>query len=127
MDGILEEARVRGYVTTLLGRRRYVPELQSQNAQLASAAERAAVNAPIQGTAADLIKMAMVAIDRRLEQGRLGTRMLLQVHDELLFEVPEKEVEQVKKLVREVMENVKALRVPLRVDIGTGRNWAEAH
>jgi DNA polymerase-1 len=127
MDGILEEARVRGYVTTLLGRRRYVPELQSQNAQIASAAERAAVNTPIQGTAADLIKMAMVAIDRRLEQGRLRTRMLLQVHDELLFEVPEKEVEQVKKLVREVMENVKALRVPLRVDIGTGRNWAEAH
>src|SRR4030095_1627007 len=82
MDGILEEARVRGYVTTLLGRRRYVPELQSQNAQIASAAERAAVNTPIQGTAADLIKMAMVAIDRRLEQGRLRTRMLLQVHDE---------------------------------------------
>jgi len=127
MDGILEEARVRGYVTTLLGRRRYVPELQSQNAQLASAAERAAVNTPIQGTAADLIKMAMVAINQRLEQERLRTRMLLQVHDELLFEVPEKEVGQVRKLVREVMENVKTLRVPLRVDIGMGKNWAEAH
>lgn len=127
MDGILVEARERGYVTTLLGRRRYVPELQSHNQQMASAAERAAINTPIQGTAADLIKMAMVAIDRRLGQEKLQTRMLLQVHDELLFEVPESELEQVKALVREVMEGVMSLRVPLRVDIGTGRNWAEAH
>jgi DNA polymerase-1 len=94
---------------------------------MASAAERAAINTPIQGTAADLIKMAMVAIDRRLEQERLRTRMLLQVHDELLFEVPEKEAKQVEKLIREVMEGVMPLRVPLRVDIGTGKNWAEAH
>ena len=127
MDGILVEARARGYVTTLLGRRRYVPELQSNNPQMASAAERAAINTPIQGTAADLIKMAMVAIDRRLTQEKLRTRMLLQVHDELLFEVPEQEVERVKKLVREVMEGVIPLCVPLRVDIGTGKNWAEAH
>jgi DNA polymerase-1 len=127
MDGVLVEARARGYVTTLLGRRRYVPDLHSKNPQMASAAERAAINTPIQGTAADLIKMAMVAIDRRLEQERLRTRMLLQVHDELLFEVPEQEVERVKKLVCEVMEGVMLLRVPLRVDIGTGKNWAEAH
>ena len=82
---------------------------------------------PIQGTAADLIKMAMVAIDRRLMQEGLRTRMLLQVHDELLFEVPEKELARVKKLVQEIMEGVIPLRVPLRVDLGTGANWAEAH
>ncbi len=127
MEGILVEARTRGYVATLQGRRRYVPDLQSKNTQLAAAAERMAVNTPIQGTAADLIKMAMVAIDRRLTQEKLRTRMLLQVHDELLFEVPEKEVERVKKLVRELMEGVMSLRVPLQVDLGTGKNWAEAH
>jgi DNA polymerase-1 len=127
MDGVLVEARARGYVTTLQGRRRYVPDLQSKNTQLASAAERIAVNTPIQGTAADLIKMAMVAIDRRLHQEHLRTRMLLQVHDELLFEVPERESERVKKLVRETMEGVMPLRVPLQVDLGVGRNWAEAH
>jgi DNA polymerase-1 len=127
MEGILVEARTRGYVTTLRGRRRYVPDLQSKNTQVAAAAERMAVNMPIQGTAADLIKMAMVAIDRRLTQEKLRTRMLLQVHDELLFEVPEKEVERVKNLVRELMEGVMSLRVPLQVDLGTGKNWAEAH
>jgi DNA polymerase-1 len=127
MEGILVEARTRGYVTTLQGRRRYVPDLQSKNTQVAAAAERMAVNMPIQGTAADLIKMAMVAIDRRLTQEKLRTRMLLQVHDELLFEVPEKEVERIKKLVRELMEGVMSLRVPLQVDLGAGKNWAEAH
>ncbi|HKA53561.1 MAG TPA: DNA polymerase I [Candidatus Binatia bacterium] len=127
MEGVLVEARARGYVTTLQGRRRYVPDLQSKNTQLAAAAERMAVNTPIQGTAADLIKMAMVAIDRRLTQEKLHTRMLLQVHDELLFEVPEGELERVKKLVRELMEGVISLQVPLRVDLGTGKNWAEAH
>jgi DNA polymerase-1 len=127
MDGILSEARARGYVTTLQGRRRYVPDLQSKNAQLASAAERVAINMPIQGTAADIIKMAMVAIDRQLTQDRLRARMVLQVHDELLFEVPERAVEQVKQLVREQMEGVLSLRVPLKVDLGIGANWAEAH
>lgn len=127
MDGILVEAKARGYVSTLQGRRRYMPDLQSKNAQVAAAAERMAINAPIQGTAADLIKVAMVAIDRRLAQEKLRARMLLQVHDELLFEVPEKEVERVKKLARESMEGVMPLRVPLRVELGTGTNWAEAH
>lgn len=127
MDGILVEAKARGYVTTLQGRRRYMPDLQSKNAQLAAAAERMAVNAPIQGTAADLIKAAMVTIDRRLIQEGLRARMLLQVHDELLFEVPEKEVERVKKLAQESMEGVMPLRVPLRVDLGIGANWGEAH
>src|SRR5437764_11764574 len=98
MERVLVEARARGYVTTLQGRRRYVPDLHSKNTQLASAAERMAVNTPIQGTAADLIKMAMVEIDRRLQQeGLRTTRMLLQVHDELLFEVPEKELARVKE------------------------------
>ena len=121
------EGRTRGFVTTLFGRRRYVPDLQSKNAQLVAAAERATINTPIQGTAADLIKMAMVAIDRRLSGDGLRTRMVLQVHDELLFEVPEKEVKKVEKLVRETMESVMALRVPLRVEVGVGKNWAEAH
>ena len=95
MDGVLDSARERGYVTTLHGRRRYVPDLRSTNRQVISAAERVAINTPIQGTAADLIKIAMVAIDRRLREHGSGTRMLLQVHDELLFEVPEQEVETV--------------------------------
>ncbi len=127
MDGVLDSARERGYVTTLHGRRRYVPDLRSTNRQVVSAAERVAINTPIQGTAADLIKIAMVAIDRRLHEHGLGTRMLLQVHDELLFEVPEQELQTVTTLVREVMEGVAALEVPLEVEIGQGRSWAEAH
>lgn len=127
MDGVLVEARAKGYVTTLLGRRRYFQDLQSKNTQLAAAAERMAINTPIQGTAADLIKMAMVAIDRRLEQERFPARMLLQVHDELLFEVQEKKVAQVTEMVREIMEGIMPLRVPLKVDIGIGANWADAH
>jgi DNA polymerase-1 len=127
MDNILVEARAKKYVTTLLGRRRYFLDLQSKNAQVAAAAERMAINTPIQGTAADLIKMAMVAIDQRLEQERFPARMLLQVHDELLFEVEENKVEKVKEIVREIMEGVMPLRVPLKVDIGVGANWAEAH
>jgi DNA polymerase-1 len=127
MDGVLLDAKAKGYVTTLLGRRRYVPDLQSKNTQLVAAAERIAVNTPIQGTAADLIKMAMVAIDRRLEEERFPAKMLLQVHDELLFEVQEKKVEKVKEIVREIMEGVMPLCVPLKVDIGVGANWADAH
>lgn len=127
MDGVLVEARAKGYVTTLLGRRRYFQDLQSKNTQLAAAAERMAINTPIQGTAADLIKMAMVAIDRRLEQERFPARMLLQVHDELLFEVQEEKVTQVTEIVREIMEGIMPLRVPLKVDIGVGANWADAH
>ncbi len=127
MDGVLLEARKCGYVTTLLGRRRYVPDLQSKNAQLAAAAERMAVNTPIQGTAADLIKMAMVEIDKRIAKEKAPARMLLQVHDELLFEVQEQKLHKVKTLVRECMESVMELRVPLQVDLGVGANWAEAH
>ncbi len=127
MDGVLDTARERGYVTTLQGRRRYVPDLHSTNRQVISAAERIAINTPIQGTAADLIKSAMVTIDRRLRRQGLSARMLLQVHDELLFEVPEGELQTVIPLVREIMEEAAALEVPLEVEIGQGKSWADAH
>ena len=127
MDGTLVGAKESGYVTTLFGRRRYVPDLGSKSPQLASAAERIAINTPIQGTAADLIKVAMVTIDRQLNQEQLQSRMLLQVHDELVFEVPDNELDQMKTLVQESMESVMELSVPLRVDVGVGSNWAEAH
>jgi DNA polymerase-1 len=127
MDGVLDTARERGYVTTLQGRRRYVPDLHSNNRQVVSAAERVAINTPIQGTAADLIKIAMVVIDRRLRQQGFGTRMLLQVHDELLFEVLEEEIQTLIPLVREIMEGVTTLEVPLEVEIGQGSSWADAH
>ena len=127
MEGTLAGAQECGYVTTLFGRRRYVPDLGSQSPQLASAAERIAINTPIQGTAADLIKVAMVTIAQQLSQQGLQTRMLLQVHDELLFEVPDTELARIQTLVRESMEGVMALKVPLRVEVGVGGNWAEAH
>lgn len=127
MDEVVASAREYGYVTTLRGRRRYVPDLHSKSSQLLSAAERVAINTPIQGTAADIIKLAMLAIAARLRVSGLRARMLLQVHDELLFEVPEDETDRVGALVRESMERVMPLEVPLRVDVGSGRNWAEAH
>lgn len=127
MDEVVASAREYGYVTTLRGRRRYVPDLHSKSSQLLSAAERVAINTPIQGTAADIIKLAMLAIAARLHASGLRARMLLQVHDELLFEVPEDETDRVGALVRESMERVMPLEVPLRVDVGSGRNWAEAH
>ena len=127
MDEVVASAREYGYVTTLRGRRRYVPDLHSKSSQLLSAAERVAINTPIQGTAADIIKLAMLAIAARLRASGLRARMLLQVHDELLFEVPEDETDRVGALVRESMEQVMPLEVPLRVDVGSGHNWAEAH
>jgi DNA polymerase-1 len=121
------EAREHQYVTTILGRRCAIPEINSNNGAVRSYAERNAINYPIQGSAADIIKVAMVNIDRRLREEKLQTRMLLQVHDELVFEVPDRELEQVTELVRHEMENALALDLPLKVDIGTGKNWAEAH
>lgn len=120
-------AREHGYVETILGRRRYLPDVYSRNQVVRGAAERNAVNAPIQGSAADIIKIAMVRIAERLEKEKLATRMLLQVHDELLFDVPKKELEVVTPLIREEMEHAYALSVPLIVEIGTGNNWLEAH
>ncbi|MFI5398002.1 MAG: DNA polymerase I [Candidatus Binatia bacterium] len=121
------EARRRGYVTTILGRRRALPDLASGHRGVAQAAERTAINTPIQGSAADLIKMAMVAIDRQVGQEHLRAAMILQVHDELVFEVPGDERERIAAIVREQMEGAFPLNVPLRVDLGWGRNWAEAH
>jgi DNA polymerase-1 len=126
LERTVAEGRERGYVTTLLGRRRYLPELKSGNPNLRGFAERMATNAPIQGTAADLIKIAMVRMARELERRNLRSRMLLQVHDELLFEVPEAELEALEALATEVMESALTLSVPLKVDIKAGSDWAEA-
>ena len=127
IDSSIENARRDGYVETLLHRRRYLPDINSRNANVRGYAERNAVNAPIQGTAADIIKIAMVKIADRLKREGLKTEMLLQVHDELNFNVPLGEVDRVKVLVREEMEGALELSVPLRVDIGVGANWLEAH
>ncbi len=121
------EAQKCQYVTTLLGRHCAIPEINSKNGAVRSYAERNAINYPIQGSAADIIKKAMVNIDRRLAVEKLQTRMLLQVHDELIFEVPPEELEKVRELVRIEMENAVVLDLPLKVDIGIGQNWAEAH
>jgi DNA polymerase-1 len=126
LERTVAEGRERGYVTTLLGRRRYLPELKSGSPNLRGFAERMATNAPIQGTAADLIKIAMVRMARELERRNLRSRMLLQVHDELLFEVPEAELAPLEALATEVMESALTLSVPLKVDIKAGSDWAEA-
>jgi DNA polymerase-1 len=126
MDDIVKEARKNGYVTTLLERRRYLPEINASNFNLRSFAERTAMNTPIQGTAADIIKLAMVKMAERLQAEQLKSRMLLQVHDELVFEVPEDELEIMKKLVPEVMAEALKLDVPLQADVSYGANWYEA-
>jgi len=123
IDEIVREARRTGKVRTLFGRQRYVPEIGSRNRATRSAAERVAVNTPIQGTAADLIKKAMIDLSRRLREEKLETRLLLQVHDELVLEAPDREIERASSVVRETMENVHPMEVPLKVDIKTGSSW----
>ncbi|HSF19893.1 MAG TPA: DNA polymerase I [Vicinamibacteria bacterium] len=123
IDEIVRETRRTGKVRTLFGRQRYVPEIGSRNRSTRAAAERVAVNTPVQGTAADLIKKAMIDLHRRLRNERMGARLLLQVHDELVLEVPEGELEVTTELVRDTMENVYPLEVPLRVDVKTGAAW----
>ena len=125
LDGVLEQVRRDEKVSTLFGRIRPIPDIHSRNPNLRGFAERTATNTPLQGTAADLIKLAMIHIHRDLAERKLKTRMLLQVHDELVFEVPEDEVDEVRELVRERMENVHPLTVPLRVDVGVGPNWRD--
>ncbi|MGB6677100.1 MAG: DNA polymerase I [Terriglobales bacterium] len=125
IDRTLEEARREGKVKTLFGRARPIPDINSKNANLRGFAERTAVNTPLQGTAADLIKIAMIRIDTALRERGLKSRMTLQVHDELVFEVPEAEIEVMRPLVRDQMENVRALTVPLLVEIGVGMNWRD--
>jgi len=123
----IEFARENGFVQTISGRRRYLKDIHSQNSVVRSADERNAVNAPIQGSAADIIKMAMINIQRRLQTEKLQSKMLLQVHDELVLDVYKPELENVKKIVKHEMENAFELEVPLVVDIGVGKNWLEAH
>ena len=122
-----QKAREKGYAETLFGRRRYLPDILSQNATVRSFAERNAVNAPIQGTAADIIKMAMVSISRRLHMEQLRAQMIMQVHDELNFNVPEDEVDRVREIVVGEMQHVVHLSIPLIADCGVGKNWLEAH
>ena len=127
MSDQVDLARENGYVTTVLGRRRYLKDINSQNAVVRGAAERNAVNAPIQGSAADIIKIAMINIHRRMEKENWQSKMLLQVHDELVFDVPKSEIETLSAMVKEEMENAFSLEVPLLVEVGIGENWLEAH
>jgi DNA polymerase-1 len=125
LDNVLVETRKTGVAKTLFGRIRPIPEINSPQVQLRNFAERTALNSPLQGTAADLIKMAMISIDARLKKEKLAAKMILQVHDELLFELPAKEKSKLEKLVKDEMEGVYKLAVPLVVEIGTGPNWRD--
>ena len=127
IDATIAQARERGYVETLFGRRRYIADISAGNATVRALAERNAVNAPIQGTAADIIKLAMNAVDRRLREGGFRARMVLQIHDELLLEVPQEEIASVRELLVSEMENVITLSVPLTVECNDGNTWLEAH
>ena len=115
-----------GYVTTMFQRRRYIPEISDKNYMMREFGKRAAMNAPIQGSAADLIKMAMIAIDKKMQEEQVRSRMILQIHDELIFDVPEDEVEQMMRIVKEGMQNVVKLKVPLVANASIGRTWYEA-
>ena len=127
MSSQIQFARENGYVSTLLKRRRYLKDINSQNAIVRGAAERTAINAPIQGSAADIIKLAMIQIDKKIYKENLQSRMILQVHDELVFDVPKEEKDVLSKIVKTEMENALNLEVPLVVDLGIGKNWLEAH
>jgi DNA polymerase-1 len=127
MDDTRLQAKARGYVETVFGRRLWLPEINSPNGPRRQGAERAAINAPMQGTAADLIKLAMVAVQGWLETDKLQTRMIMQVHDELVLEVPDAELELVKQKLPELMAGVAQLKVPLTAEVGVGKNWDEAH
>ena len=128
MSRVVKEAKHRGYVTTLLDRRRSLPDINSANAVVRGYAERNAINAPLQGSAADLIKIAMIRLDAAIRERGLKSRMILQVHDELNFNVPTDELAEMTELVRSTMESVYPdLRVPLEVSIGHGPTWLDAH
>ena len=127
MQNTREEAKQKGYVETYFGRRLWVPEINSANGQRRAGAERAAINAPMQGTAADLIKLAMIAVDKWLRDGKLQSKLIMQVHDELVLEVPDNELELIKKALPNLMQNVAKLSVPLLAEVGIGSNWESAH
>lgn len=126
MKDIVAKAKQDGFVTTIMNRRRYLPDITSRNFNVRSFAERTAMNTPIQGSAADIIKLAMIELDRRLKEAEVKARLLLQVHDELILEVPEEEVDKISDLVAEVMENAIELSVPLKVDVSHGDTWYDA-
>ena len=125
LEEVVDEAKKNGYTTTLFGRRRYIPELSAQNGNLRAFGKRVAMNAPIQGTAADIMKLAMLAVDEGLKSAGLDAKIVMQVHDELVIEVADKEIELCKKIVKEKMESVISLSVPLTVDVTSGKNWLE--
>jgi DNA polymerase-1 len=127
MEETRAQARARGYVETVFGRRLYLPDINARNKQFQQAAERAAINAPMQGTAADIIKRAMIAVDTWLSESGLDARVILQVHDELVLEVREDLVEQVREQIKSLMGSAAELAVPLLVEVGVGDNWDEAH
>ncbi|NIA20217.1 MAG: DNA polymerase I, partial [Xanthomonadaceae bacterium] len=126
-EQLVAAAEKQGYVSTMLGRRRYLPELNSRNPNRREMARRMAVNSPIQGSAADLIKLVMINLDHRLEAEGWQSKMIMQVHDELVFEVLPDEVESMREMVRQEMTEIVSLQVPLLVEIGVGKNWQEAH
>ena len=125
MEKTIAQAREQGYVTTILNRRRYLPDLFSSNRNVRNFGERTAMNTPIQGSAADIIKLAMLSVDREIRTRGLNVSMLLQVHDELIFELPEAELEKAAAIIKSCMENAYELNVPLEVDMKYGRNWYE--
>ncbi|HBG58770.1 MAG TPA: DNA polymerase I, partial [Porphyromonadaceae bacterium] len=127
MDESIARARTQGYVETIFGRKRYLPDINSRNATVRGYAERNAINAPIQGSAADIIKVAMVRIFERLEKEKMRSRMILQVHDELNFNVIPDELPRLRQIVTEEMEHAFRLQVPLKTDLGVGENWLVAH
>ena len=127
MDTVVERAREEGFVTTIFGRRRYLNDISSRNAVARGVAERNAVNAPIQGSAADIMKMAMVEVQRRFQAEGIRSRVILQVHDELVVDLLREEQEQVQRIVIESMEGAASLKVRLTADAGVGENWLEAH
>ena len=127
MDETRQQAKAQGYVETVFGRRLYLPEINSPNGPRRSGAERAAINAPMQGTAADLIKLSMVKVQQVLDAEQRATKMIMQVHDELVFEVPEAELHWVRHEIPRLMAGVAKLRVPLLAEIGVGSNWEKAH
>ena len=127
LDATVEKARERGYAETMFGRKRHIPELHAGNANLRGFGERTAMNHPMQGSAADIIKLAMIEVSRRLREEGFAAKLLIQVHDELDFSVPRSEVEALSAMVREVMESVVELKVPLIADVSNAPTWAEAH
>ena len=126
MKTIVDKTRAIGYVRTLFNRKRTIEEIKNTNYLIRSMGDRMALNTPIQGTGADILKLAMIKIDKLLKEHNLKTKILLQVHDELIFDVPESELEIIKSLVKETMESIYTLKVPLKVEINYGKDWYEA-